>query len=137
MLGQTIKRHMTDAREQNAGRQTCRAYSQPQSGGRLNRYDKNRSENRHNLRKMNGKLNKRKISPIRYIRAKITNITQDFQIFTIQNKKDYFSRKFDKLRYFSLVPRPPMTIFFIGTTSTNDDIFHWSDLTMSVVKNDQ
>jgi hypothetical protein len=36
-----------------------------------------------------------------------------------------FSRKFDKLRYFSLVPRPPMTIFFIGTTSTNDDIFHW------------
>jgi hypothetical protein len=30
-----------------------------------------------------------------------------------------------------------MTIFFIGTTSTNDDIFHWSDLTMSVVKNDQ
>lgn len=48
-----------------------------------------------------------------------------------------FSRKFDKLRYFSLVPRPPMNICFIGTTSTNDDIFHWSDLTMSVVKNDQ
>ena len=48
-----------------------------------------------------------------------------------------FSRKFDKLRYFSLVSRPPMTIFFIGTTSTNDNIFHWSDLTMSVVKNDQ
>ena len=36
-----------------------------------------------------------------------------------------FSRKFDKLRYFSLVPRPPMNICFIGTTSTNDDIFHW------------
>jgi hypothetical protein len=36
-----------------------------------------------------------------------------------------FSRKFDKLRYFSLVPRPPMNIFFIGTTYTNDDIFHW------------
>ena len=36
-----------------------------------------------------------------------------------------FSRKFDKLRYFSLVPRSPMNICFIGTTSTNDDIFHW------------
>lgn len=58
MPGQTIKRHIGNAREQNAERQTCRAYLQPQSGGRLNRYDKSRSENRNNLRKMSGNLNK-------------------------------------------------------------------------------
>ena len=88
------------------------------------------------------------ITPLRYIRIKITNITQKFYFFTRQNKKGYLSGLIEKIQHFSLVPRPPMNIFFIGTTSTNehffigttstnDDIFHWSDLTMSVVKNDQ